>query len=128
VVFEEQSLTYEELNQRANQLAHYLIKQGVKPDTLVGLCLDRSLEIVIGLLGILKAGGAYVPLDPTYPEARLAYMTKDAKLTLVLTQNHLVESAVLDIEQNRLQALCLDDVELTKYLGVQPNRRCGLKF
>jgi amino acid adenylation domain-containing protein len=86
VVFEDERLTYKELNQRANQLAHYLIEQGVKPDTLVGLCLDRSLEMVIGLLGILKAGGAYVPLDPSYPEARLAYQIEDANLTIIVTQ------------------------------------------
>ncbi|TMP53356.1 non-ribosomal peptide synthetase, partial [Pseudoalteromonas citrea] len=72
VVFEDTHLTYGELNSRANQLAHYLVeKQGVKPDTLVGICVERSLEMVIGILGILKAGGAYVPLDPSYPQERL---------------------------------------------------------
>jgi len=89
VVFEDQYLSYKELNQRANQLAHYLMEQGVNPDTLVGLCLDRSLEMVVGLLGILKAGGAYVPLDPAYPEARLAYQIEDANLNILVTQESL---------------------------------------
>jgi hypothetical protein len=78
VIFEEQSLTYASLNQKANQLAHHLQTLGVKPEVLVGICLERSLEMVIGLLGILKAGGAYVPLDPAYPAARLAFMLEDA--------------------------------------------------
>ncbi|WP_171044486.1 condensation domain-containing protein, partial [Pseudoalteromonas citrea] len=87
VVFEDTHLTYGELNSRANQLAHYLVeKQGVKPDTLVGICVERSLEMVIGILGILKAGGAYVPLDPSYPQERLSYMIEDAALKVVL--NH----------------------------------------
>ncbi len=86
LTFEGQSLSYGELNARANQLAHYLIEQGVSPDVLVGICLERSLEIVIGLLGILKAGGAYVPLDPHYPEERLAFMLADIASSMVLTQ------------------------------------------
>src|SRR3990167_11340786 len=85
VVFEEEQLSYRELNARANQLAHYLRKRGVKPNTLVAICLDRSLELIIGLLGILKAGGAYLPLDPSYPEARLQYMLKDSEAVLRLT-------------------------------------------
>jgi non-ribosomal peptide synthetase component F len=68
VVFEEQQLTYRKLNERANQLAHFLRGRGVGPDVRVGICLERGLELIISLLGILKAGGAYVPLDPTYPE------------------------------------------------------------
>ena len=72
VVYGEQSLTYAELNARANRLAHHLRSLGVKPDSLVAICVERSLEMVVGLLGILKAGGAYVPLDPAYPEERLA--------------------------------------------------------
>jgi amino acid adenylation domain-containing protein len=87
VVFEDKQLTYQQLNQKANQLAHYLRdNHAVKPDTLVGLCVERSLEMVIGLLGILKAGGAYVPLDPNYPKERLNYMLEDAALELVLSQ------------------------------------------
>ncbi|NZD59481.1 AMP-binding protein, partial [Sphaerotilus montanus] len=74
VVFEGQALSYAQLDKQANQVAHALIEQGIQPDTLVGLCVPRSLEMVVGLLGILKAGGAYVPLDPDYPPERLAFM------------------------------------------------------
>ena len=85
VVFGEQQLTYHELNARANQLAHHLINLGVGPDILVGICVERSLEMVVGLLGILKAGGAYVPLDPTYPQERLQFMLSDSGAQLLLT-------------------------------------------
>lgn len=87
--FEAQSLTYSQLDSRANQLAHFLQNQGVSPDVLVGLCLERSVEMVVGLLGILKAGGAYVPLDPVYPRERLAHLCADANPALVLTQQPL---------------------------------------
>ncbi len=80
VVFEGKKLTYRELNKRANQLAHHLRKLAVGPDTLVGIFVERSLEMVIGLLGILKAGGAYVPLDPDYPKERLVLMLEDANV------------------------------------------------
>jgi amino acid adenylation domain-containing protein len=116
VIFEDQQLTYGELNQKANQLAHYLINEKhVKPDTLVGICVERSLEMVIGILAILKAGGAYVPLDPEYPEARLKYMLDDANLTTVLTQNHLRETTPVSDEQ----AVCLDDENIQAYLQTQ---------
>ena len=78
VRYEDQSLSYAELNTKSNQLAWYLRKKGIGPDQLVGICVERSLEMVIGLLGILKAGGAYVPLDPNYPPERLAYLLQDA--------------------------------------------------
>ena len=89
VVFEEQQLTYGELNRRANQLGHYLREMGVGPDERVGICVERSLEMVIGLMAILKAGGAYVPLDPSYPSERLSYMLEDAQVPVLLTQRHL---------------------------------------
>jgi amino acid adenylation domain-containing protein len=85
VVFENQQLTFAELNSRSNQLAHYLRSIGVKPDVLVGICIDRSVEMIVGLLGILKAGGAYVPLDPAYPQARLAFMVADTQIPVLLT-------------------------------------------
>ncbi|NIA28584.1 MAG: amino acid adenylation domain-containing protein [Actinobacteria bacterium] len=85
VSFEKQNLTYGELNSRANRIAHYLRKAGVGPEDIVGLCIDRSLDVVIGLLGILKAGGAYLPLDPYYPSERLAYMMENSGVSLVLT-------------------------------------------
>ncbi len=84
-------LTYRELNQRANQLAHYLQKLGVGPDVRVGLCLERSLEMVVGLLGILKAGGAYVPLDPDYPQERLAFMLAHTQAPVLLTQQKIYD-------------------------------------
>ena len=83
VEFEGKRLTYAELNQRANQLAHYLRTLGVGPATLVGICLERSLDMIVGLLGILKAGAAYVPLDPAYPKERLGFMVEDAQLRVL---------------------------------------------
>ncbi|GCE14878.1 hypothetical protein KTT_47370 [Tengunoibacter tsumagoiensis] len=87
LVFEDQQLTYRELNQRANQLAHHLRGLGVGPDGLVGLAVERSLEMLVGILGILKAGGAYVPLDPSYPQERLAFLMADAQIQVLLTQD-----------------------------------------
>jgi len=89
VIFEDRQLTYGELNARANQLAHQLRDLGVKSDTLVAICVERSLEMVVGLLGILKAGGAYVPLDPEYPQERLTYMLQDTAAPVLLTQGSL---------------------------------------
>jgi amino acid adenylation domain-containing protein len=91
VRFENKTLTYRELNKRANQLAHYLQTLGVGPDTLVGICLERSLEMVVSLLGVLKAGGAYVPLDPAFPADRLAFMLSDSEAAVLLTQQTLSE-------------------------------------
>jgi amino acid adenylation domain-containing protein len=96
VVFEKERLSYAELNQRANQLAHYLRKLGVGPEMRVGICMERSLEMVVALLGVLKSGGAYVPLEPSYPAERLAYMMENAQAPVLLTQerlrNHLPSS------------------------------------
>lgn len=87
--FTEKQITYHELNQSANQIAHFLQKEGVRPDMLVGICMERSLEMIIAILGVLKAGGAYVPLDPKYPQERLAFMLQDAQIPFLLTQRHL---------------------------------------
>ncbi|HYP01542.1 MAG TPA: amino acid adenylation domain-containing protein, partial [Pyrinomonadaceae bacterium] len=84
--FEDERLTYRELNARANQLAHYLRSHGVAPETVVGICMERSLDMVTGLLGIMKAGGAYLPLEPEYPKERLSYMLRDARVPVILTQ------------------------------------------
>ena len=92
VVYEDQKITYRELNQRANQLAHYLIRLGVGPELLVGIFMERSLEMVVAVLGILKAGGAYVPLDPSYPKERLAFILEDTQASIVLTQQELIDS------------------------------------
>jgi amino acid adenylation domain-containing protein len=95
VVIGSQRLTYRELNERANQLAHFLRNLGVQPDVLVGICVDRSLQLVVGLLGILKAGGTYVPIDPQYPPERRAFMLQDSKSPIILTEQALApDSAV----------------------------------
>ncbi len=90
VVFEEQSLTYTELNHRANQLAHYLRTLGVGAEVLVGISLERSLEMIIGLLAILKAGGAYLPLAPDYPTERLLFMLEDSQASFLITHSSLL--------------------------------------
>jgi len=104
VVFEDRKLTYRELNRRANQVAHRLRKIGVAPDTLVGLFVERSLEMVVGMLGILKAGAAYLPLDPVYPKERLAFVLDDAQPKVVLTQQHLLDL----LPANVVKAIALD--------------------
>jgi amino acid adenylation domain-containing protein len=104
LIFEDDKLTYQELNDRANQLARYLRSLGVKPDVQVGICLERSLEMVIGLLAILKAGGAYVPLDPEYPQERLAFMLQNSQVPVLLTQQQLVS----EIPSHSAKVVCLD--------------------
>ena len=104
VVFEDASLTYGALNARANQLAHYLINEGVGPEVVVGLCVERSLEMIVGLIGILKAGGAYLPLDPSYPQDRLAFMLDDARPTVLLTQVDLLNA----LPPHTAKTFCLD--------------------
>jgi amino acid adenylation domain-containing protein len=90
VLFESRRFTYRELNARANQLARHLVKMGVGPNILVGICVERSLEMVVGLLGILKAGGSYVPIDPAFPPDRIAFMLEDAQAPVLLTQESLL--------------------------------------
>ncbi|MGZ5787890.1 MAG: condensation domain-containing protein, partial [Burkholderiaceae bacterium] len=97
--FNQHTMTYGELNRRANQLAHYLVVHGVKPDTLVGLCIDRSFEMVVALLGIMKAGGAYVAFDPTYPAERLKYLLEDSGVKLVVTQSALADVLPINGQQ-----------------------------
>ncbi|AFZ12486.1 amino acid adenylation domain protein [Crinalium epipsammum PCC 9333] len=104
VTFEEEELTYQELNQKANQLAHYLQSLGVKPDVMVGICIERSLEMAVGILGILKAGGAYVPLDPNYPQERLAFMLADTQVPVLLTQQELVSR----LPTHQAKVICFD--------------------
>ena len=91
IIHRGQHLAYKELNERANQLAHFLRDQGVGPETLVAIACDRSLDIIVGILAILKAGGCYVPLDPSYPLERLAYIMEDTQSPILLTQSHLIE-------------------------------------
>ncbi|MCU0709860.1 MAG: amino acid adenylation domain-containing protein, partial [Pirellula sp.] len=104
LVFEDQELTYRELNARANQLAHRLREMGVVPEQLVAICMERSVEMVVGLLGILKSGGAYVPIDPSYPSERLAHMLSDSAADVVLTQSHLEQR----VPFGNASVLCLD--------------------
>ena len=118
VEFEEKKLSYRELNARANQLAHYFRHLGVGPETLVAICVERSLEMLVGLLGILKARGAYVPLDPTFPRERLAFMLEDARASALLTEERLVEDRKLKIDDSgdlpfsildrQIEIICLD--------------------
>jgi amino acid adenylation domain-containing protein len=117
LVFEDQQLSYAELNTRANQLAHRLIKLGIGPETRVGIAVERSIEMVVGLLAILKAGGAYVPLDPEYPAERLAYMIEDSGVTLLLTQSHL---------QDRLTRLLTERAALEPGSQTRKNLEAGL--
>ncbi|MEO1433644.1 MAG: condensation domain-containing protein, partial [Cyanobacteria bacterium J06633_8] len=104
VVWEEQKLTYRELNTKANQLAHYLQSKGVKPETLVGMCVERSLDMIVGLLGILKAGGAYLPIDPSYPQERNRFILEDSQVSVLLTQQKLI--AQLPVHPR--DTVCLD--------------------
>ncbi|KZL47818.1 non-ribosomal peptide synthetase [Nodularia spumigena CENA596] len=104
VVFDGQKLTYQELNHQANKVAHYLQSLGVGTEVLVGICIERSLEIIVGLLGILKAGAAYLPLDPTYPKERISFMLADSQVQVLLTQQKFLES----FTESGVKTVCLD--------------------
>jgi len=123
VVFEDEKITYAQLNQRANQLAHYLQSLGVKPEVLVGICIERSVEMVVGLLAILKAGGAYVPFDPHYPEDRLSYMLNDSGIKVLLSQKSLAST----LAPHQAQVFCLDSdwQQVTKYSQANLNIDIG---
>ncbi|HYD81243.1 MAG TPA: amino acid adenylation domain-containing protein, partial [Paucimonas sp.] len=105
LVFESEELSYAQLNARANRVAHHLRSLGVGPDVPVGICVERSVDMVVGVLGILKAGGAYIPLDPSYPQDRIDYMLDDAKPAVLLAQRHLLELMPAD----RIPVFCIDD-------------------
>jgi amino acid adenylation domain-containing protein len=104
LVFEEIEVTYQELNARANQMARYLTKMGISSESLVGISIERSIEMIVAVLGVLKAGGAYVPLDPSYPADRLRYMLHDAGIAVLLTQNSLLDM----IPTHNTKVVCLD--------------------
>ncbi len=105
IVYNCSSLSYQELNKKSNQLAHFLIAQGIQYDDLVGICIDRSIEMVIGLLGILKSGAAYLPIDPQHPKDRISYLIEDSSIHLLLTQSNIIEN--LPISKN-VNYFCLD--------------------
>ena len=144
IAFESQQLTYQELNQKANQVAHYLQSFGVKPETLVGVCIERSLEMVIALLGVLKAGGAYIPLDPSYPADRLAFMIEDSQLPILLTEQaqlaklpetsaHVIvletDRAAISIQSqdNAISAVTTDNVAYTIYTSGSTGKPKGVQ-
>ena len=126
--FEDKRITYQELNRRANQLAHYLISLGIGPEKMVGICVERSIEMVVGLLGILKAGGAYVPLDPAYPKERLHFMLEDSQVSVLLTQETLVEDGEWRIEDSDPRSSILDPrlkvVKLDRDLTIIERQSC----
>ncbi len=119
LTFEDQSLSYAELNAKANHLAHYLMAQGVGPDVLVGLCIERSLEMVVGLLGVLKAGGAYVPMEPNSPGERIAYQLQDTGAKLLLTKTQLMST----LPETEIACVGIDSEwpEIEKYSKANPN-------
>ncbi len=103
-IFDNEQVSYDQLNRRANQLAHYLQQRGVCPEMRVGISMERSIDMIVAVLAILKAGGAYVPIDPTYPKDRIAFMLRDSQLAILLTQEALLERFQLD----QVQVICLD--------------------
>ena len=117
VVFEGQSLSYAELNARANQLAHFLRRNGAVPDTLVGVCTERSLDLLVAIVGILKAGAGYLPLDPANPAERLAFIVGEAKPLLVLTQRQLFSR----LPRNSARTICVDDPTLEAWRAPSGN-------
>ena len=122
LVMEDEELSYGALERRANQLAHHLQSLGVGPDVIVGLCVERSLEMVVGALGILKAGGAYLPLDPRYPAARLAYMLDDARVSVLVTQAALLER--LPVTDAMLVRLDADTASIAAHPDTAPVTAC----
>ena len=120
VVYEEQRLSYRELDHRASLVANQLQKQGVGRNTLVGLCLERSTQLIVGLMGILKAGGAYLPLDPSYPEERLAMIMEDAAVAVIVTQEKWKER----FPQISASMLCLD----TDWDLIELNNQCTVQY
>src|SRR5882762_5890884 len=104
LISRDQQLKFAELDQRANQLAHYLQKRGVGPEVIVAVCMERSIEMIIALLGILKAGGAFVPVDPSYPSERIAFLLKDSRASIVLTRQRTFKSLTFSCTE----PICLD--------------------
>ncbi|MBC1194194.1 amino acid adenylation domain-containing protein [Microcystis aeruginosa BLCCF158] len=121
LVFEKQSLTYQQLNEKANQLAHFLLQHySIKSDTLISICVERSLEMIIGMLGILKTGSAYVPIDPNYPRDRICLILEDCQATVLLTQSNLQDKLPLAQELQSKQVWCLDEDKFAQYPITNP--------
>ena len=118
LILDDQRVRLRRLNVRANRLAHSLVTLGVQPETRVGIAVERSVEMVVGLLAILKAGGAYVPLDPCYPEQRLAYMVEDSGIELLLTQQHLAGNRTKVVG---LSVIELDRLDVTHHASTNPD-------
>ncbi|MCP5095758.1 MAG: amino acid adenylation domain-containing protein, partial [Chloroflexi bacterium] len=114
--FAGRQLTYQELDTRANQLAHCLIEAGIQPDTMVALCVERSIEMIVGILGVMKAGGAYVPIDATYPAQRIDYIIEDTQAKLLLSQSHLLSL----LPPHQANVICLDTVDTAVYPTYDP--------
>ena len=123
VISEDEQLTYAQLNRRANEVARRLRASGVGPGVVAGICIERSIEMVVGLMGIVKAGGAYLPLDPTYPPERLSFMLKDARAKIVLTQERLVEQLG---HQLQTEVICIDSQWQGMTLSPDENVRSGV--
>jgi amino acid adenylation domain-containing protein len=117
IIYENCELNYQGLNERANQLAHYLREQGVGPDVLVAIAIERSLEMIIGLLGILKAGGAYVPLDPNYPKERLQFMLEDTEAAILITETHIQNTLQNGLSDYTGKIIALDDPSQSNILS-----------
>ena len=113
LVFEDQRLTYAELNARANQLAHYLQQAGARPDDLVGICMERSLDMIVSLLGVLKAGSGYLPLDPQLSAERIAWMVKHSRAAITLTNSRLAGN--LDLAGCRIVSIDTGWQEIAQY-------------
>ncbi len=122
VVFEDQVLTYAELDSRANKLAHYLISNGIRSGDFVGVYMDRSLELVIALIGILKTGAAYVPIDPSYPVDRRSYILEMSTASALITQDHLLKN----LKSNPCQIICLDKEWAS--INHQPDNKPNVKY
>lgn len=122
IIFKEESLTYRQVNERSNQLAGVLRRKGVKPNSLVGIILPRSSEMLTGILGILKAGGAYLPIDPEYPEERIRYMLEDSKAVAILTESRMANRVEFNGELIRVDAVPTDDNERTNLDNVNTSR------
>src|ERR1044071_9361041 len=115
----EQELTYQELDERANRRAGYLISLGVQPNELVGVCITRSLDMVVAILGVIKAGGAYVPIDPAYPAERLSFILKDASARVVVTQNSLLH--LFRDQKNMTVCMDTDRQRINQFPAFKPN-------